>query len=821
MARRLVGLDLGSHTVRAVALRPLKAGFALAGCAAVARHDADGEERPLGDVVAELKRQLDPGRSPVAAISQVASLVRYVSTAPLSPERLARSLRLELEQSVEDGAELAADTFTLPLPGEEMRHCCVFAQAPQVRATLTDLERAKARIGQLTFAPAALHNSALPLPPVEGDDLALLIDIGAQTTSVALVGDGRLLACRQLPIGGKAFTDALATAQGLTAVQAEARKLASPAHATEPAATDTQRSAIAPIISTAVDMATTTSQTIPALPDAVPTPVPPAATTWTLDDDITIPATPVPAPATTNTQTDTTLDLDLSPSTGSGFTIDTASSPTATASPIARPELDLDEPLDLDLPTATAGDLELDDGADHDRSAPSPAVTTTVDQHLLDDDCLVLLDDHQAAPLPIAPVDTPAAAVMRDDVSPSVSASGSFLPTPMLTDAALRPAASPTVNSTTFIAALPPVPPPGRATQLIARSDLGPELVRVAESLYGQLASSIAWFRTQLGLTDIVVARVVLSGGGAGLAGLDTYLARRFAVPVVRHDPFQALVCDRCEPPTAPHAFAVAVGLALAAPGGHRQAVRIDLLPEGILRQRAWMDRLVWPYVAAGALLLAAGLTGWTWLAEQGATEDALSRFDQAVKQLKQKTGQIEQVRQEREALSEDLRAIASRIYAARDLLNTVRALKEQTASSKELWVTSLKTSDVGGESSDDKGRRTVRAKPQLHDTAIDRGGVIIGGLVKFDGNKTSPELTEFFNRWRLAMLEWRPAPGQPTLFSGRRVNVFDIKYEKDGNGRVPFSVEFSFQPTDLNAVTTRDEGAPAGIATPSEKATP
>ena len=80
---------------------------------------------------------------------------------------------------------------------------------------LADMKSAGITPRQVHFGTLALFNATLPAPPVEGDALALVVDIGATSTGVVLCGERRLLACRQLAFGGDAFTEALATAQAM------------------------------------------------------------------------------------------------------------------------------------------------------------------------------------------------------------------------------------------------------------------------------------------------------------------------------------------------------------------------------------------------------------------------------------------------------------------------------------------------------------------------------------------------------------------------------------------------------------------------------
>jgi Tfp pilus assembly PilM family ATPase len=728
MARTVVGLDVGNHTVRAVALRREGGRHTVVATAAVARRDEALQPRPMAVVLGELDSLLPLGRSqPVVAASDIPALVRYISTVPLPPDRLQRLLRLELQQHM-DGAELAADTYALPVPGDEIIHCCVLAQPLQVHAALADMKSAGITPRQVHFGTLALFNATLPAPPVEGDALALVVDIGATSTGVVLCGERRLLACRQLAFGGDAFTEALATAQGLPPASAEALKLGHQAAQVVPSAAAPGR-----------------------LLEEVHG-----------DDDMIV--------------------------------------------------LDESESLFSDSPAAAAPRAVAP-------AAASPAAFTGA----------LLFEDEDPAPAPAIPVgagrfDEHVIAIAEDVPEPAAPAVPAAEEAPVLAAPAPVPAS------------LPPVLAPGRATIADGYRALGPEMTRAAESLYTQLASSLAWFKTQLHLSSLSVTRVYLTGGGASLEGLEGYLARRFNLPVQRLDPFATLPGAL---PRHGHEFATALGLALCAadaPG----AVGIDLVPESVVRKRLWSTRLAWPYVAAAALVLAGVFYSWALISEQRANRENNEAFAAYQKDYDQLKARLDALDQEKEDLSQDLRAIAGRLYAGRDLLNTVRALKELTRQSPDLWVTRVETLDVGTDAEVRDPAAPTTGPQRLHgaapaaaghkDTAIDRGAVDVHGLVKFDKNKTDVELTEFFAKYKDALGSWRPEPDGPQLFRDSRVIEIGVQHEEATvggkpsrrakpktaivDGRVPFTIRLFFQATELDQISTA-QPQPGGARAP------
>lgn len=224
--KRLVGLDIGHSAVRAVVVQRVDNRWRLERHETVLRRDDTGQATSLPVVLSELDNLLNFSDKIVcASSSELNCLVRFVSTIPMPPDRLSRLLRLELSQHAGPDGELAADTMPVPLQGDELIHCCVLAQPAQVYDLLKELGKAKIAPDRIHFGAAALYNATIPTLPVQGGELALLLDIGAASSRVALFGENRLLACRQLAIGGDTFTEALQKEHNLPFGAAEQMKV--------------------------------------------------------------------------------------------------------------------------------------------------------------------------------------------------------------------------------------------------------------------------------------------------------------------------------------------------------------------------------------------------------------------------------------------------------------------------------------------------------------------------------------------------------------------------------------------------------------------
>jgi Tfp pilus assembly PilM family ATPase len=652
MATAVTGIDIGHRTVRACVLEQAGKTVRLKACAQIDRMDAGGEAKPLAAALAELDAKVGFSGRVVCASSDISALVRFVSTMPLPPDRLARLLRLELSQHVDDSGDLAADTVVIPIGGDEIMHCCVLAQPAQVYSALVDLREAGVAGPQIHFAPAAAFNATLLLPPVRDEELALLIDVGSTTTGVTLFGEDRMLACRQVPIGSDQFT------APTPRVEAESRGKAGR---------------------------------------------PPQA------------AAPSPVELASDTASITTIDMDAA-----------------------------------GTDRVTVGEMAA--AAKTDEAAHAGHG---------DDEVLVLSDDSGAH---------------GDGAhAPGERASG-----------------------------------------------LDADMTRAAEALYGQLASSVTWFKAQLKLKAIDLRAVYLGGVGTVLPGLDTYLSRRFGVRVLPFDPFAG--CDEASVagarPENPSAYAAPVGLALADPAfALKHAVRLDLRPESVVKKQLWHNTLVWPFVAAACLLVAALIACITLYQTHSAERESLANYAHYKSEYDACKATLTGLEVEKDELSRDLRDIARRIYAGRDALYAIRAIKERTKDSPELWLTKLETKGVGKDTDSDAdllahGDTATARSTVDHDTAIDRGVVDISGRVKLSAGSDDVILQKFFNAWWDAISKWSPDGGATKLFRDVRVREHVIsprgRSEADKNaGEFPWKVRFFFNETDLEQVIVR-EGLPS-----------
>ncbi len=153
------------------------------------------------------------------------------------------------------------------------------------------------------------------------------------------------------------------------------------------------------------------------------------------------------------------------------------------------------------------------------------------------------------------------------------------------------------------------VTPRGRASYASSQEEkVANALMGVAGQLSSMVQSTIGFARSQNGLRGMQIGRIVISGGGSALRGLDAYLEQNLSVPVFRFVPEAGLDLSALPPADLeafeadPSRFACALGLARMS--SDDESFHIDLVPEPTKKKRRFMQRQIWMFAAAAAAVL-------------------------------------------------------------------------------------------------------------------------------------------------------------------------------------------------------------------------
>jgi type IV pilus assembly protein PilM len=210
----VVGLDVGSYAVKAVALQPSGDRLTLQGYAQA----RIGTQEPV-EVIRKVIDQL--GLRPKRMVSSVSGrsvIVRQVETPRLPSDELKAHIAYEADKYIPFGSEeVIIDCQTLPDRDEakatNMQVLLVAVRRGFVEDHITQLKAAGLApevIDVDVFALSNAYELLGPGPAAAGEKTATaLIDIGASKSNIAIVQGNRLLFTREVYLAGNEITDAI------------------------------------------------------------------------------------------------------------------------------------------------------------------------------------------------------------------------------------------------------------------------------------------------------------------------------------------------------------------------------------------------------------------------------------------------------------------------------------------------------------------------------------------------------------------------------------------------------------------------------------
>lgn len=238
--KSVVGLDLGSHVVKAVEItmegtEPVLTGFARV------------EVPPGGDRSSAIAQVFERGgfktRNVVTSVAGQSVVVRYISMVQMSDSELAQAIRFESDKYLPfDADEVAIDCQRLERPphggdGDEDQMSVVLAACRN-----SVVEEKVEEVTSQGLTPIAVDVDVFALAnawelcdtaaeeldeegEVEEDGRSIaLVDIGASRTSINVVCGGETCFSREIGIGGSDMTQAIARRMGLEILEAETIK---------------------------------------------------------------------------------------------------------------------------------------------------------------------------------------------------------------------------------------------------------------------------------------------------------------------------------------------------------------------------------------------------------------------------------------------------------------------------------------------------------------------------------------------------------------------------------------------------------------------
>jgi len=229
MARAL-GLDLGAESLRGILLERTKDTVRLvtAGAtpleATVLADEGQDRQRVVAEKLKELVRgaRLDAPVRRVCLTSKSTSL-RHLTVPPMPHWRLELLAKYEATEHGEEKAAVAYDYRILDVGASNEQYCVLLGACPEATLewTLRTCRQAKLGLVEVDLKPLALYNAYVFGHGADHEKTALVVDIGAETTTVALVHKCSLYQARSFEGGAQRFTQVLADALHLNPLEAE------------------------------------------------------------------------------------------------------------------------------------------------------------------------------------------------------------------------------------------------------------------------------------------------------------------------------------------------------------------------------------------------------------------------------------------------------------------------------------------------------------------------------------------------------------------------------------------------------------------------
>lgn len=228
---RILGLDIGSHSIKAVEVLLKGEDICITGYGKV---QLDSPEADRSEAIARLLRTHNiKTRRVVTSVSGRSVIVRYVSMNQMSDDNLRNAIKFEADKYIPfDIDEVVLDCQRLAggEDGNEMKVVLVAVKRSLITEHV-DLLRTSGLNPRIIDVDSFALGNAFELmerysPRVEGGDRTVaLIDIGATKTNINILMNNTSYFTREVYLGGNDFTEAIARRLNMENPEAERLKL--------------------------------------------------------------------------------------------------------------------------------------------------------------------------------------------------------------------------------------------------------------------------------------------------------------------------------------------------------------------------------------------------------------------------------------------------------------------------------------------------------------------------------------------------------------------------------------------------------------------
>ena len=233
--RKVIGLDVGSGSVKALALEGRGHGLVITGLGSApvaAETQAQTVNQAIHLAMADAGADSEPV---IAAVGGSEVVIRQVSLPPLPPSRIIPALEMQYrELGLLPPDESVLDAQILRAGPDKSTHEILSVSVPRAlvdeRSQL--LKRASVNVQILDVEPLAILNGALHLTELEPGELLVVLNIGRQNSVLCLFSEKGPVVARYLEVGAEVFTEQIRVAFQLSPFSTESfTRTISPAEA--------------------------------------------------------------------------------------------------------------------------------------------------------------------------------------------------------------------------------------------------------------------------------------------------------------------------------------------------------------------------------------------------------------------------------------------------------------------------------------------------------------------------------------------------------------------------------------------------------------
>ena len=231
----LIGVDIGTHSVKVIQLDDASEGLRVQHLAVVRYEEMESLEQAVSSAFAESGVAT---RKVACSVAGPSVAVRHLQFPDLSPEELKGAVWWEGEQIIPFSmTEVYTDFQILGKDEESGMHDVVFVAAARdlVNARSTLVRECGLDMRVLDVDGLAMVNEVHV--EVEGQGAVAVVNVGARGTTLSIVDGGGIPFVRDILIAGNSFTEAISTAMEVPEREAEAMKTGD-VHALSPRAVD-------------------------------------------------------------------------------------------------------------------------------------------------------------------------------------------------------------------------------------------------------------------------------------------------------------------------------------------------------------------------------------------------------------------------------------------------------------------------------------------------------------------------------------------------------------------------------------------------------